>query len=93
MAQQRKQLIRLVNRQVALLTYVLFLDVGYLVSATIRRWDVVRVLAWLGTVTLFAGWYFEFYEPSAMWVTWGFLLAFYVVFLADAVIALSSPSP
>lgn len=77
-----------VNRQIALLTYVLFLDVGYLVSATIRRWDVIRVLAWLGTLALFAGWYFEFYEPSALWVTWGFLLAFYAVFLVDAVIAL-----
>ncbi|MCH7632744.1 MAG: DUF2339 domain-containing protein, partial [Planctomycetes bacterium] len=76
------------NKQVALLTYVLMLDVGFLVTATIRRWDVLRILTWAGTVALFVGWYVEYYADDAVWRTAGFVLAFYVVFHAEALVAL-----
>jgi uncharacterized membrane protein len=76
------------NQQVALLTYVLLLDVGFLISAHIRRWDILRPLAWLGTLGLFGAWFLEFSELSTVWRTWAFLLAFYVVFHGEALGAL-----
>jgi uncharacterized membrane protein len=76
------------NRQIELLTYVLFLDIGFLVCAAVRRWDILRALAWVGTLGLFGLWCAEYYEPSAMWTTWAFLLAFYVLFHAAAVVSL-----
>jgi len=76
------------NRQIELLTFVLFLDIGFLVCAAVRRWDILRGLAWLGTFGLFSQWYAEYYEPSAMWATWAFLLVFYVLFHAAAVLSL-----
>lgn len=68
------------NRQIALLTYVLILDVGYLLTGVIRRWDIMRLLSWIGTASLFGGWYLRFYEAGALWPTLGFVLAFYVLF-------------
>ncbi len=75
------------NAQVALLTYVLFLDVGFLLCAHFRRWEIVRVLAWLGTLGLFGGWFLTYYGPEARWTTWGFLAAFYLLFHAELFVA------
>ncbi len=76
------------NQQVALLVYVLALDIGFLVSGSIRRWDVLRVLCWLGTVVLFGAWYVKFYETGAMWTTAGFVLTFYLLFHTEAIVCL-----
>ncbi len=76
------------NEQVALLVYVLALDVSFLVSASIRKWDALRVLSWLGTLLLFGAWYLEFYDETARWVTAAFVLAFYLLFHAEAVVCL-----
>jgi len=72
------------NAQVALLTYILILDVGFLLSGVIRRWDALRVLTFLGTVALFVGWFQKFYAPPALWTTLAFILAFYVVYFIEA---------
>jgi len=76
------------NQQVALMTYLLVLDVGFLIVGSIRRWDVLRLLCWLGSAGLFAGWADRYYAPDAMHLTLGFLTAFYLVFHAEAVISL-----
>ncbi len=75
------------NAQVQLLTYVLFLDVGFLICGTLRKWDVLRSLAWLGTAGLFSLWAIEYYDSAARWVTWGFLLGFYVLFHVEALVS------
>lgn len=77
-----------VNQQVALMTYLLVLDIGFLVVGSIRRWDVLRLLCWLGSAGMFVGWYFKFYSVDALYPTLGFLTAFYLVFLAETVVSL-----
>lgn len=67
------------DAQVALMTYLLLLDVAFLVAASIRRWDVIRLLCWVGTALLFAGWFSRFYQSEAFLRTFGFLLAFYLL--------------
>ena len=74
------------NRQVELMTYLLALDVGFLACGLFRRWDVLRVMAWIGTFLLFAGWYGRFYDDSVMWRTTGFLFAFYLIFHTEALL-------
>jgi hypothetical protein len=76
------------DQQVALLTYVFLLNVGFLITGTIRRWHVLRLLSWLATLALFGGWYVEYYQPAAMWRTAGFLLAFYLLFHAEIMVSL-----
>ena len=77
-----------VNQQVALMTYLLILDAGFVVVGSIRRWDVLRLLCWVGSAILFAGWYQQFYAPDALHPTLWFLLAFYLLFHADAIVSL-----
>jgi len=72
------------NAQVALLTYVLILDAGFLICGALRRWESLRVLTLVGTAVLFGGWYLKFYDESAMWTTVGFLTAFYVLYFAES---------
>lgn len=74
------------NRQIELLTYVLILDIGFLLSALIRRWQVIRVLGWVGTLVLFGGWYLSHYEADALHRTLGFAFALFIVFHVDAFI-------
>ncbi len=76
------------NQQIELLTYVLAIDLGFLICASIRRWDVLRMLSWLGTLILFSGWYIRFYQEAAMWQTAGFVLAFYLLFHTEAIVSL-----
>ncbi len=88
------------NKQVELLTYLLALDAAFLIVGSIRRWDVMRLLAWLGTVALFGGWAVTYYpthvaadaaatllHPVA-WRTALFATAFYLLFHAEAVVSL-----
>ncbi len=77
-----------VNQQVALMNYLLVLDVGFLVVGCIRRWDVLRLLCWLGTAGLFAGWWAKFYAPAALYPTLGFLTTYYLVFLSETLVSL-----
>ncbi len=72
------------NAQVALLTYVLILDAGFLICGALRRWESLRVLTLAGTAVLFGGWYLKFYDEPAMWTTIGFLTAFYLLYFAES---------
>lgn len=75
------------NAQVELLTYLLIVDIGFLVVGALRTWPVLRVLAWVGTALMYTGWYLNFYSDDALWTTLGFIGAFYAAFHADALIA------
>lgn len=79
------------NEQVALLTYLIILDVGFLTCGLIRRWHVLRLLTFVGTLVLFFGWYDKFYTPNALWVTLGFIAAFYAIYMAEGQIAVRRP--
>ena len=75
------------NAQVELLSYLLIVDIGFLVVGALRAWPVLRVLAWLGTALMYVGWYLNFYSEDALWTTLGFIGAFYAAFHAEALIA------
>ena len=46
----------------ALFTYLLILDVGVLLAATLRGWSGVALLAFAGTQALYWGWFDRWYE-------------------------------
>lgn len=72
------------NAQVELLTYLLIVDAGFLAVGAFRRWDALRLLSWIGTLVMFLGWGFKFYEIDALSVTLGFIGAFYALYHAEA---------
>jgi len=72
------------NAQVELLTYLLIVDAGFLVVGAFRRWDALRLLSWIGTLVMFLGWGFKFFEIDALTVTLGFIGAFYALYHAEA---------
>lgn len=75
------------NAQVELLTYLLIVDAGFLVVGAFRRWDALRLLSWIGTLVMFVGWGFRFYEIDALSVTLGFIGAFYALYHAESLAA------
>ncbi len=75
------------NAQVALLTYLLVVDLGFLAVGQFRRWWAPRWLCSIGTFVLYVGWYMNHYEPSALDTTLAFIGAFYALFHADALIS------
>ena len=58
------------------MSYLLVVDVGFLVIALIKRWQVLAPLALLGTIVLYAGWYDEFGPPAVDAFPWAFFAVF-----------------
>ena len=50
----------------ALFAYLAVLDLGVLGAAFYRRWRALDVTAYVGSMVLYAGWYFSFYRPERM---------------------------
>lgn len=65
----------------ALFAYLTVLDLGILGVAFFRRWRALDVLAFLGTMSLYIGWFSEFYTDAALVPALLWLGAFYLVFL------------
>ena len=61
--------------------YLLILDLGVLGVAFFRRWRALDVLAFVGTVVYFAGWFAGFYTDAAMVAALVWLGAFYLTFV------------
>ena len=70
-----------VDARDTLFAYLLLLDLGVLAVAFFRKWSWLDVLAFLGTVTLYGGWYNEFYKSPALVPALLWLGGFYLVFL------------
>ena len=66
-----------------LLIYVLVLDVGVLALAAFRNWQWFTLLAWAGSLILFAFWHFEL-EPSTALAQVG-ITAIFLVFVGATV--------
>lgn len=75
-----------VDRQIALFTYVAFLDAGVLALAYFKRWHVLNHLAFIATVVTFAGWAAFYYETWKTWRTVFFLTLFFAIFSALAIL-------
>jgi uncharacterized membrane protein len=75
-----------VDRQLALFSYIAFLDAGVLACAYFKRWRVLDHLAFAATTLLFAGWWAFHYEPRKLWLTFFFLTLFFLMFSALALL-------
>jgi uncharacterized membrane protein len=73
-----------------LFTYVLILSLGAMACAYLRRWQVVNIVAFIGTYLLYTYWFEKFYHPvnqtdcflsSQMTVALTWLVAFFILYL------------
>jgi uncharacterized membrane protein len=75
-----------VDRQIALFTYIAFLDAGVLALAYFKRWRVLDHLAFVATVLTFIGWYAAYFAEWKTARTFFFLTLFFLMFSALAVL-------
>ena len=71
-----------VNREVALFSYVLLLDLGILALIVFKPWRRLLWLGFAGTLTLYVAWYGDFYTRSQIDTTLSFATLFFAVFAA-----------
>jgi uncharacterized membrane protein len=70
------------NREAALLSYVIMLDLGILAVAYFKNWKWLQAVALAATVVIFAGWADKFYsiQPIPYKMTELFLVLFFLIF-------------
>jgi uncharacterized membrane protein len=73
---------------ITLFTYILILDIGILVLAYNRRWNIINILSYLFTIILYAGWlYRDSHNTTPHYLgTLLFGFAFYFTFIVTNVI-------
>jgi len=76
------------NREIALFTYVAILDVATLVLVTFRPWRRLLVMSYAGTLILYLGWYWTFYNRSQFTLTLAYATLFFAVFAIAPLITL-----
>jgi uncharacterized membrane protein len=68
------------NREIALFSYVVLLDLGILALVTFKPWRRLLLLGFVGTLLLYIGWYSEFYGRSQITPTLFFATLFFGIF-------------
>jgi uncharacterized membrane protein len=68
------------NHEIALFNYLLLLDLAVLVLVALRPWSRLLFGAFVGTVLLITGWWFDFYSDSQSVRTAVFLTCFFLIF-------------
>jgi uncharacterized membrane protein len=68
------------NHEITLFTYLLLLDIAVLVLVALRPWSRLLFAAYLGSVVLFAGWWFQYYGQDQFGRTTFFLTCFFLIF-------------
>ncbi len=74
---------------VVLFTYIFVLDVGMLVLAYYKKWNLVNIVSYAFTVLLFGVWLGGAYQSDTLSMVWGaiiFATLFYLVFFAMNII-------
>jgi len=69
-----------VNHEVALLSYLLLLDVAVLVLVALRPWSRLLFASFTGTALIMGGWWSEYYTDAQFARTAFFLGCFFVIF-------------
>src|SRR5262249_15321097 len=64
------------NREFALFSYVVLLDLAALALVMAKPWRRLLVLSYIGTLTLYLGWYSAFYSRSQITLTTAFATIF-----------------
>ncbi|MDQ3191047.1 MAG: DUF2339 domain-containing protein [Bacteroidota bacterium] len=68
---------------IVLFSYVLLLNLGMLILAYFKKWNIVNLVCYGFTILIFAGWLGTKYDGSIISMTWGAMLfatLFYIVF-------------
>lgn len=68
------------NREIALFGYLAILDLATLALVTFKPWRRLLVMSYAGTLLLYAGWYFRFYNRSELDITLAFATLFFSIF-------------
>jgi uncharacterized membrane protein len=68
------------NHEVTLFSYLLLLNLAALVLVALRPWSRLLFGAFVGTVLLFGGWWFEYYSEAQFGRTAFFLTCFFLIF-------------
>jgi uncharacterized membrane protein len=76
------------NREVALFTYVAILDVATLVLVAFRPWRRLLVMSYVGTLILYLGWYWTFYNRGPLELTLAYASLFFAIFAIAPLITL-----
>ena len=69
-----------VNREIALFSYLMLLDLGILALAIAKPWRRLLFLGFVGTLLLYVAWYVEFYRRHDLEPTLAFATIFFLVF-------------
>jgi uncharacterized membrane protein len=76
------------NREVALFTYVAILDLATLVLVAFRPWRRLLVMSYVGTLILYLGWYWTFYNGGPLELTLAYASLFFAIFAVAPLITL-----
>jgi uncharacterized membrane protein len=76
------------NREVALFTYVAILDIATLVLVAFRPWRRLLVMSYVGTLILYLGWYWTFYNGGPLELTLAYASLFFAIFAIAPLITL-----
>src|SRR5438477_4191434 len=76
------------NREVALFTYVAILDLATLVLVAFRPWRRLLVMSYVGTLILYLGWYWTFYNRGPLELTLAYASLFFAIFAIAPLITL-----
>ena len=76
------------NREVALFTYVAILDIATLVLVAFRPWRRLLVMSYIGTLVLYLGWYWTFYNRGPLELTLAYASLFFAIFAIAPLITL-----
>ncbi len=68
------------NREIALFSYVVLLDLGILALVAFKPWRRLLLLGFVGTLLLYLGWAGEFYSRSQLTPTLFFATVFFLIF-------------
>jgi uncharacterized membrane protein len=68
------------NREIALFSYVVLLDLGILVLVAFKPWRRLLLLGFVGTLLLYVGWDAEFYSRGQIAPTLFFATVFFLIF-------------
>jgi uncharacterized membrane protein len=77
-----------VNREIALFSYVVLLDVGILAVVVFKPWRRLLWLGFAGTLILYLAWYFAYYDRKQIETTLIFTSLFFAIFAISPLLML-----
>jgi uncharacterized membrane protein len=76
------------NREIALFSYLVVLDLAILVLTFLKPWRAISILGFAGTLALYISWYNTYYDQTQLTPTLVFATLFFAVFAAAPILLL-----